>query len=46
VRHFYGYGRHAAKWRGSIPSPTEEIAEFECGLDIIPLPGLSDLLEK
>ena len=33
---------HAA---GSIPTPIEEIAEIKCGLDIIPLPGLRDLLE-
>jgi hypothetical protein len=30
---------------GSIPTPIEEIAEIKCGLDIIPLPGLRDLLE-
>ncbi|MGD0695836.1 MAG: ImmA/IrrE family metallo-endopeptidase [Terriglobia bacterium] len=30
---------------GSIPTPIEEIAEIKCGLDIIPLPGLGDLLE-
>ena len=30
---------------GSIPTPIEEIAEFKCRLDIIPLPGLRDLLE-
>jgi hypothetical protein len=30
---------------GSIPVPIEEIAEIKCGLDIIPLPGLRDLLE-
>ena len=30
---------------GSIPIPTEEIAEIKWGLDIIPLPGLRDLLE-
>ena len=29
----------------SIPTPIEEIAEFKCRLDIIPLPGLRDLLE-
>jgi IrrE N-terminal-like domain len=31
--------------QGSIPTPIEEIAEIKCGLDIIPLPGLRDLLE-
>lgn len=30
---------------GSVPTPIEEIAEIKCGLDIIPLPGLRDLLE-
>jgi Zn-dependent peptidase ImmA (M78 family) len=30
---------------GSIPTPIEEIAELECSLEIIPLPGLRDLLE-
>jgi IrrE N-terminal-like domain len=30
---------------GSNPTPIEEIAEVKCGLDIIPLPGLRDLLE-
>ena len=30
---------------GTIPTPIEEIAEFKCGLDIIPVPGLRDLLE-
>lgn len=30
---------------GSIPTPIEEIAEIKCGLDIVPLPGLRDLLE-
>jgi len=30
---------------GSIPTPIEEIAELKCGLDIIPVPGLRDVLE-
>lgn len=30
---------------GSIPIPIEEIAEIKCGLEIIPLPGLRNLLE-
>jgi hypothetical protein len=30
---------------GSIPTPIEEIGEIKCGLDIIPLPGLRDLLD-
>jgi hypothetical protein len=32
------------EFHGSIPTPIEEIAEIKCGLDIIPLPGLRDLL--
>jgi hypothetical protein len=31
--------------RDRFPPPIEEIAEIKCGLDIIPLPGLRDLLE-
>ncbi|HEV2349623.1 MAG TPA: ImmA/IrrE family metallo-endopeptidase [Terriglobia bacterium] len=30
---------------GSLPTPIEEIAEIKCALEIIPLPGLRDLLE-
>ena len=30
---------------GTIRTPIEEIADFKCDLDIIPLPGLRDLLE-
>ncbi len=29
----------------TIPTPIEEIAEIKCGLNIIPLPGLRDLLD-
>ena len=30
---------------GEIPVPIEEIIEFQLGMDIVPLPGLKDLLD-